>query len=53
MEAVDESLQHKEQSLHELPATEPVEAPAVRRRRHVHRTVSTLGLSRSWRFSWS
>ena len=38
MQAVDESLQHKEQSLPELPATEPVEPPAVRRRRHGHRT---------------
>jgi uncharacterized integral membrane protein len=38
MQDVDESLQHKEQSLHELPATEPVEPRADRRRRHGHRT---------------
>lgn len=39
MQTGDEPLTHDEQPLQELPATEPVEPPAVRRRRHGHRTA--------------
>ncbi|WP_411277781.1 lipopolysaccharide assembly protein LapA domain-containing protein [Gaiella sp.] len=36
---VDEPLKHDTRPLQELPATEPFEPPAVRRRRHGHRTA--------------
>ncbi len=39
MQAGDEPLEHEEQPLQELPATEFVEPHAVRRRRHAHRTA--------------